>query len=201
MEPIDQTKRMLDLQNLLNNFYLIERKIFLPAPSERAETDTEHSYHLAMHVWYLSTIYTNLNQAKLIRYALAHDLVEIYAGDIMAIGRTDAQQLEKDAKEQAALHRLQKEWPDFTNMTDTIEDYEKQADPEAVFVKALDKLMSVILNIQTNGYLWKKLNIKRSDVIANKDRTTAASPEVTALWQVFKKHLETHEELFNMDRL
>ena len=199
MNAHDQTKRMLDLQSLLNNFYVIERQIFLPADTERKETDTEHSYHLAMHAWYMSTLYPSLNQSKLIRYALAHDLVEIYAGDVMALGRTDAQQHEKEQKEQAALERLTTEWPDFTDMTTMIEDYEKQTDPEAVFVKALDKIMPVILNIQTNGNLWKQLGIRRADIIANKDKSTAGSPEVGELWAMFRNYILEHDELFNPD--
>lgn len=201
MNPQNQTKRLLDLQGLLNQFYQIERQIIIPGGDDRHETDTEHSYHLAMHAWYLSTLYPHLDQSKLIRYALAHDLVEIYAGDVMALGRTAEQQAEKEQKERAALDRLQAEWPDFSDMTDMIERYEAQSDPEAIFVKAFDKLMPIFMNLHTNGRLWKKLKIRRSVVLDSKDKATAKSPEITELWRVLREQLLASDDLFDPDCL
>ncbi|MCA9328749.1 HD domain-containing protein, partial [Candidatus Saccharibacteria bacterium] len=180
MKPERHAKRLLDLQDLLVNFSEIERLIYMPdgKHTDRKETDTEHSYNLAILAWYLCGSFPHLDRDKVIRYALMHDMVEIHAGDVMAIGRTAEQQATKDEREAEALNQLKSEWPDFSDMTDTIEEYEEQKDPEAVFVKALDKITPMMLQILSNGKTWKKYDILRSEVIQLKDEKTAPSKEV-----------------------
>lgn len=199
MNTEHQARRLLDLQALLIDFLEIERLIYLPdgAKKDRRETDTEHSFHLAMLGWYLCGSYPNLDKNKVIQYALAHDIVEIHAGDVMAIGRTEEQQTIKNKREIEALATLKQDWPDFPDLTNTIEIYEKQSDPESVFVKALDKLTPLVLQILSEGKTWKKLDIKRSDIIALKDKKTAPSKEINNLWQVLKTEILSHDEWFN----
>lgn len=202
MNTEKQARRLLDLQLLLINFLEIERLIYLPdgTKKDRKETDTEHSFHLAMLGWYLCNSYPHLNRDKVIRYALAHDIVEIHAGDVMAVGRTKEQQESKDEREAAALIQLKSEWPDFSDMTDTIEEYEKQSDPESIFIKALDKLTPMIMQILSEGKTWKKYDIKRSDIIALKNEKTAPSKEIANLWQAFKAEIIAHDEWFNQGK-
>ena len=196
------TRRMKDLQTFLNKFLDIERMVYLPdtARKDRLETDTEHPYHLAMHAWFLCQSFPELNQEKVLKYALAHDLVEIYAGDVMAIGRTDAEQKQKEDDEAAALRRIKKEWPDFVELTDYIENYEKQSDPESVFVKALDKLMPTIQQVISKGKSWKMRDMKLSHALDNKASKTAASHEIHAIWQELKAEITAHPEWFNKGR-
>ncbi len=199
MNTTQQARRLLDLQLLLVEFLEIERLIYLPTSKQvdRRETDTEHSFHLAMLGWYLCGFYPHLNRDKVIKYALAHDIVEIHAGDVMAVGRTKEQQLLKNKREAEALLLLKKEWADFPDLSATIELYEQQSDPESVFVKALDKLTPMVLQILSQGKTWKKYDIKRSDIIALKDEKTAPSKEISSLWKVFKTEILSHDEWFN----
>ena len=193
------SKRMIDFQSLLNQFLDIQRMIHLPdgKHKDRLETDTEHSYHLAMMGWYLCGAFPHLDKNKVIQYGLVHDLVEIYAGDVMAVGRTAEQEKLKDFKEAQALERLEQEWPDFSEMTKTIHTFESQTDPESVFVKALDKILPMVHNVMSTGKTWKKYNLDRKVIIDLKDNKTAPSPEITAIWQEFKKTIMDHPEFFN----
>ena len=199
----EQVKRMLTLQELLLKFIDIERMIYLPDAGknriDRRETDTEHSYHLAMHAWYLSAQYPHLDQTKVLRYALAHDLVEIYAGDVMAIGRTKEEQDMKDQREREALKRLKREWPDFNDLISTIEGYENSIDAEAKFVRALDKIMPILLQILSEGKTWKKWDMIRSSVIKNKDEKTKVSKEIVDIWKVLKHEIEAHDDWFGLE--
>ena len=198
----EQVKRMLTLQELLLKFIDIERMIYLPDAGknriDRRETDTEHSYHLAMQAWYLSAQYPHLDQTKVLRYALAHDLVEIYAGDVMAIGRTKEEQDIKDQREREALNRLKREWPDFNDLISAIEDYENGIDAEAKFVRALDKIMPILLQILSEGKTWKKWDMIRSSVIKNKDEKTKVSKEIVDIWKVLKHEIEAHDDWFGL---
>jgi putative hydrolase of HD superfamily len=193
------SKRMLEFQKLLNQFLDIERMIYLPDAKQtnRRETDTEHSYHLAMLGWYLCSFFPHLNREKIIRYSLAHDLVEIYAGDVMAVGRTEQQEKAKSKKEAAALRKLESEWPDFGDMTSTIREYESQQDAESVFVKALDKILPMMHNIMSDGKTWKEYNLNRNTIVTLKDEKTKPSKEVQAIWNEFRKTILEHDDFFN----
>lgn len=195
----EQVKRLLELQSMLYHLADIERLIYLPdgLKTDRRENDTEHSYHLAMLAWYLSGLYPNLDQSLVIRLALVHDVVEVYAGDSMAIGRTEEQQAEKDAREKAAFERLKQEWPDFPAMLEAIESYETLNSPEARFVKALDKITPIIHQIHSKGKTWRKWDMQRSSVVANKDKKTQVSPEIHKIWKLLRAEMYQHDEWFN----
>lgn len=199
MKPDEQAKRLLELQKLLIQFLEIDRKVFIPdgKTTDRFENDVEHSFNLAMLGWYLSQIYPNLDKNKIIQFALIHDLVEVYSGDVMAIGRTEEEQHNKDIAEKEALTELQKRWPDFKDMTTMIEKYEEQKLPEAIFVKSLDKIAPLLLQILSEGKTWKYHNMSRRDIIKHKEEKTKNSPEIQAIWTELKKIVLEHDEYFN----
>jgi putative hydrolase of HD superfamily len=194
-----QANRLLELQSLLIQFMEIERLVFIPDGKfkNRFENDTEHSFNLAMLAWYLSQGYPNLDKNKIIQFALVHDLVEIYAGDVMAIGRTEKEEELKNTAEKNALVKLKNNWPDFQEMTDTIDNYERQDSPESVFVKSLDKIAPLLLQLLSEGKTWKFHNMSRHDIISHKDDKTKNSPEIHAIWNELKKIVMKHDEYFN----
>src|SRR5215217_6371646 len=134
--------RVINLQRLLLAFHSLERTLPLPTRPdgiERNETDTEHSYSLAMTAWFLTQDLPHLETDKCIRYALAHDLVEIHSGDTFAYDKDVHRHASKTERERLALAKIQHEWPDFLQMTEAIIDYETRADIESRFIYALDK--------------------------------------------------------------
>jgi putative hydrolase of HD superfamily len=186
--PDDLHLRLLELQKLLFQFTQVERQIYFPddKKTDRLENDAEHSYSLAMAVWFLSPHFSHLDRDKMIRYALVHDFVEVHAGDMQAIGRTKEQQDLKQQREAEALLQLRDEWPDFSELTKTIEEYEEQVDGESKFVFALDKIMPMLLNLLSKGKTWKKYGFTRTDVIRQKDEKVKVSPEVQELWEMYR---------------
>ncbi len=72
---------ILDFTRFLNSFRAIKRVIFTVGDGE-PENDSEHSYQLAMMAWYIiSAENLKLDRNLVIKYALVHNLVEVYAGD------------------------------------------------------------------------------------------------------------------------
>ncbi len=200
MNEIENTsKRLLDLQKLLYNFSQIKRMIYFPESvgKGRKETDTEHSFHLAILAWYASTHVPGLDTNKIVKYSLIHDLVEIYAGDVMAIGRTKEEQIQKSLKEKLALEKFGKQWKDFPELISSMEAYENQIDEESKFVKALDKLTPMLHNILGEGNSWKRLDLERSTILSNKDKSTKISKDVAKLWAEYKKLISNHPDWFN----
>ena len=74
-------EKLLEFAKMLNLLQAVERVIRVK-DQDRWENDMEHSYHLAMLAWYIVDVQKlSLNREQVFCYALAHDLVEVYAGD------------------------------------------------------------------------------------------------------------------------
>ncbi len=171
-------QRLLELQKLLLAFSQVERAAHRQHRGEHiGETDTEHSYNLAMTAWYLAPHFPTLDPDVLIRYALVHDLVEVHAGDTNVFATDDILATKHD-REKAAAEKLRIDWADFPDIHDLIERYEKRADPEARFVYALDKIMPIMLIYINNGYSWSVNAITLQKLHAAKADKVALSPEV-----------------------
>jgi putative hydrolase of HD superfamily len=155
--------RIIELQKLLLSFSQIERIVDRRHKDGYVrESDTEHSYNLAMTAWFLAPYFPHLNKDKIITFALAHDIVEVHAGDTYAYA--DQELIDsKPAREAAALKQLENEWPDFPDLIQTMHAYETRESEEAKFIYALDKVMPIIVIYLAEGYTWKQegLTLKR----------------------------------------
>lgn len=179
---------------MLLNFQAVKRIVHLPKTFAQ-ENDVEHSYALAMTAWFLAPYFPELNRDKLIRFALAHDLVEVHAGDTYIYGKqTDLDS--KTAREAAALEKLQNEWPDFPELTDTIHDYEDRASEEAKFIYALDKIMPVMLIFIAEGHSWHKENVSLEQLHTHKQAKVSLSPAIQAYYNQLYALLQQHTHYF-----
>lgn len=170
--------RVIELQRLLQQFANVDRVVHRDhGKRKRYENDTEHSYNLAMTAWYLAPHFSHLNADLLIRYALVHDLVEVHAGDTYIYGTAD-ELASKPARERAAAQQLSRDWADFPDIHELIEQYEKRATPEACFVYALDKIMPMMLIYLGDGYTWRKEGITLERLHAVKKDKVTLSPEI-----------------------
>lgn len=129
---------------MVNDLSLVERKHYHPM-AKRRENDTEHSMAVAMMCWYIHAEYAlDLDIAKILKYALTHDFVERYAGDVP----TFASSAERDAKllhEQASLERLSQEFNEFDDMITSMQGYEAKEDEESLFVWSVDKMQQLVM--------------------------------------------------------
>lgn len=156
-DTLPSVERVADLQQLIARFGAVERALNLPG-SSRKENDNDHSFGLALTCWYLQPKITpELDLLEILKLALAHDLVELHAGDTFAFDK--AAVADKQVRERSAVSRLRADWPDFTNMVDYAEHYMDRASEEARFVKAVDKLLPPLM-IELNGAdEWQRLGI------------------------------------------
>jgi putative hydrolases of HD superfamily len=188
-------QRLLELQKFLQEFAQIDRHLErLHHGKYIHETNSEHTYNLAMTAWYLAQWFPELDKDLVIKYALVHDLVEIYAGDTYAYA-TKAELKSKHIKEQKALKKLRKTWPDFTEMTDLIEEYENRSNPEVRFIYALDKVMPLMVIYLNNGYTWKKLGVTQKMQRDVKLEKVKLSPEVLPYFEELHELLLEHPEI------
>ncbi|MGD9212471.1 MAG: HD domain-containing protein [Desulfobacteraceae bacterium] len=132
----------------------------------RAESDAEHSWHLAVFIMLLEKEFKQLDFSKMLKMALIHDLPEIYAGDTNPYRGDTAN---KEDNEKKAAEQLFENLPrEITNdFTSLFNEYIEQESAESKIVKATDKLMPLIQNLCTNENhsSYRKLNVKYEEVV------------------------------------
>ena len=171
--------RAIAFMRLLHAFQSVER-IAYSADISRRENDVEHSYFLAMLCWYLhDSLQLEYSLEKIFRYALAHDLSEVYAGDTYFLD-AEAQKTKREREEKAVV-RIQSEFPEFKDLYTTIETYERREDPEAIFVYAVDKVLPFLINYMQDGAMWKKMGVARDDDYTIKREKIGDQKEARAL--------------------
>jgi putative hydrolase of HD superfamily len=151
--------RLADLQQLVAEFSKVMRVPQL-GDTGRLENDVDHSFGLALTCWYLAPkIAPGLDMTKIFKYALSHDIVELHAGDTFVFA-SDDEIASKSAREDAALARLYDEWSDFTDMVDSAKGYKNKIDEEAKFVKAVDKILPLlVIELGESSEFWNRHKI------------------------------------------
>src|SRR3989344_2369976 len=160
---MDRSDKILEFLKEIEKFKYIERKVY--SSDLRPENDAEHSWHLAMFlILFEKDLPEGLDMAKMLKLALMHDLVEIYAGDVSTFDKEGRQG--KKEREVKAAKKLFLQLPkdlegDFTKL---FEEYEEQKTPEAKMVKAFDKIQPLLLNICSKGESWKRHDVSIEDI-------------------------------------
>ena len=138
----------LDLGQIAMSFARIDR-----APryhdGER-ESDAEHSFMLGLVAPELAhALRPELDRGLITQFAIVHDLVELKTGDVATFLFSESDQLGKDQTEAAALQSLLAELPAYTRQQ--LARYELQVDAEARFVRYVDKLLPIVVDILGEG--------------------------------------------------
>lgn len=194
MKDLDKVLNFLDL---IHQFRSVERGVLVKSGS-RNENDSEHSYSLAMLGWYINNSFNlKLNNERILKYALAHDLVEAYAGDVHFYKQDESTTLKKHESEVAAAEKLKSVYPEFEDMHTTICDYENRVDRESRFIYALDKIEPVMNIYLDGGRTWRRDGITLEMLITMKSPKVAQDPFVKGLFSSLTASLEEeHDSLF-----
>ncbi len=137
-------RHLTTIQQLVNDFSKVKRSHYLPGTDEK-ESDILHSASVAILAWQLhDSLKLTMDLSKIMQYALAHDLVEIYAGDVNAYA-SEEKRLAKKKIEAESLRRIKNETSDiFPNLGIIMEKYEKREDDESRFVWSVDKIQALV---------------------------------------------------------
>lgn len=165
------------LQDVINQYSLIERRHYIPGTS-RHEDDATHALSVAMICWhYIQALdLTNtLDTAKVLQYALIHDLVEIHAGDFIAYISAE-ERAKKDAPEQAALERLSATLSFNPSLVKSLQEYQHQENEETIFVWACDKIQAYTQG-QIDGWRpYREKSIPKALFISKLNEQVSRSP-------------------------
>ncbi len=187
------TQRLSALQGVVVGLAGIRRHHYLPSTNRR-ENVAEHTLSVCTLAWLLhQEVRSATRLDTVLKYALVHDFVEVYAGDVNTFASA-AQRQAKELREQAALQRFAVEFADVPDMLDHMRHYQIGTDPEARFVWTADKIQALLLGQMDNWRIYHELDIsldafhqKYTEIIAK------ASPE---LQPFFRDYLEACKETY-----
>ncbi len=177
--PLEKLEQFVQLLHAVERVKRVARR-----PDESEYTNTaEHTFELVMLCWYLHSIHkSELSLEKVLQYALAHDVVEAYAGDTYAYDE-EARKTKVD-REAKALIRLENEFPEFTEMLEILREYEKRETPEAKFVYAVDKLIDPLnASLETRSGYWKDHGVSFDTFFNHKTEKVKQHPIPAKYWE------------------
>ncbi|MBQ8015158.1 MAG: HD domain-containing protein [Clostridia bacterium] len=164
----------------------------LLADGSRRENDAEHSWHLAIMAMILEEYSAEkVDIERVLKIALVHDLVEVYAGDTFAYDTKGYE--DKEEREIKAAEKL-------FGMLDPVQgaeiralwdEFEAKSSPEAVYANAVDRLQPLILNYLTDGHTWKMGDVHAPQILKRMDIIRTATPE---LWHIVEGIISTSIE-------
>jgi 5'-deoxynucleotidase YfbR-like HD superfamily hydrolase len=179
-------KKILEFQKLLKDFNQVYRDLGSIHKLDEDDNDVEHSFRVAMLCWMIAEEYKlKLDLNKVIKYALVHDLTEVYAGDMSIY--SNYKQEDKEEKEHKSFLKLKKKFPKQKAMWKLLETYEKRKDEESKFVYIIEKLEPILVVILTENDHWIKRNITLENFIERKQRKI--------------KHLDSFAQIFTKEIL
>lgn len=176
----ERLSRQLEFVAEIDKMKTVLRQTLLMDKSRR-ETDAEHSWHFAVMAMLLAEYAAEgINIDRVIKMALLHDLVEIYAGDTFAYDV--AGNLDKEDRECAAADRLFAMLPSeqAVEYRSLWEEFDAMQSPDARYASAIDRLQPFISNFHTQGHTWKQHNVTKAQVLTRMEPVREAAP---ALWQ------------------
>ncbi len=180
----ENLKKQLDFIIEIDKMKNIHRLSLLMDKSRR-ETDAEHSWHFAMAAMLFADYADErVDIDRVIRMALVHDLVEIYAGDTPAYDVRGYQ--DKAERETASADKLFALLPggQAEELYALWREFEAMETPDAQYAAALDRFMPLLGNYMTDGHTWAENHVRESQIYARMGIIETAIPK---LWPYVQK--------------
>ena len=184
---MDRLKAQIQFINELEKLKTIKRHN-LTLDGQRPENSAEHSWHLALMIPILIEYSeVKLDELKVIKLLLVHDLGEIYTGDTWLYdeqGKTDSYSRELKSLERLCDH-LPKDQK--TLILDLFYEFESQQTEEAKFAKAIDAIQPLINHLRIAPAGYNPDNISQQQVFQRKAFIKEYAPK---LWQLVENLIQ-----------
>lgn len=129
------------------------------------ENDAEHAWHMAIMAILLSE-YSNepIDVLKTVTMILAHDLVEIKAGDTFAYD--EQAKLSQRARELEAAEYIFSMLPEDQGkkLRALWDEFEEGETPEARFANAMDRTQPLVLHAANGGKMWAEKGVNLTQI-------------------------------------
>lgn len=165
----------------------IERRTLLTDGSRR-ENDAEHSWHISL----MCLIFSEFASQKpdVMRAAnlcIAHDLVEIYAGDTFAFDKEGNKT--KAIREKQAADKLFSILPEpqAKNIRAMWEEFDAMQTVDSKFANCMDRIQPFLHNTLTGGHTWLQASATRQDV---ENRMAPVKEFMPKIWSWVQKNID-----------
>lgn len=152
----------------------------------RPETDSDHTVMLGLIACELAP--DHLCRNKVAAFSNVHDIDEVYGGDTPTLVTSQQVMKEKKTKEDAASIRLAAELGEDSWIVRTLEVYKQQREPEARFVRLMDKVLPKLTHSLNRCAAVKNL-------MGREDLLQAHSKQLDLLRKEYPEFQETLELL------
>lgn len=192
-----QAQRLIE--QLIYPFYELQRDMYLPI-RPHPENDAEHSWSLALAACALAhQIDPKLDTGKIAQFAMVHDLVEIYSGDVSVYDANEQLHEAKEESERQAMGQMRRDYADLPWIIETIDEYESKDSPEANYVWAMDKYLAMYMRyLHAQPFFYKK-GITKEFFDASMVRVRAKVSNYKPVAQLFDdllREFDKHPEWF-----
>ena len=157
--------------------------------NERLENSAEHSWHVTLMALVLSehAAASGLDQLKVLKMLIVHDLVEIDAGDTFVYDQVGLK--DQEEREERAAERIFGLLPADTGaeLRAVWDEFEARQSPEAKFARGLDRLQPMVLNYTNGGGPWQEHGISADQVRDINGCIEDGAPE---LWRYAEELIE-----------
>jgi putative hydrolase of HD superfamily len=185
----DKLKNQLEFLKTADGMKQIFRQSML-IDGSRYENDAEHSWHFALTVMTLfeHCALDGVNLDRILRMAIVHDLVEIFAGDTPAADINA--NINKEEREREAADRLfallpEKQAHEYRSFW---EEFDAMESPDAIYASAIDRFQSFCqIHMSGTGSAWVKFNATAQIV---RTRMLPLKTAIPSLWQWVEDAIE-----------
>jgi putative hydrolase of HD superfamily len=184
-----------ELGGLAVRFAGIDRTCCYWPDQATRESDTDHTVMIA---WIAPALAARLYPGRLdtglvTEFAVLHDAVEVFCGDTPTLRITPAERTAKAEREHAAAEEWRRRFASrFPWLADRLLRYEQQQEPEARFVRAVDKFMPRVLHMGDRCKGLHEIGMSTAELATSMSGTAAS---VTAYAGEFPELLALGEEL------
>ncbi|MCL2703967.1 MAG: HD domain-containing protein [Defluviitaleaceae bacterium] len=160
----------------------------------RYENDAEHSWHFALMAMTLfeHCALDGVSIDRVIKMAIIHDLVEVFAGDTPA--QDIAANIGKEEREREAADRLFALLPEEQagEYRGLWEEFDAMNTPDAIYASAVDRFQSFyLIHLSGTGSAWVKFNATAERA---KTRMLPVKTAIPSLWQWIEEAIEINIE-------
>ena len=156
----------------------------------RYENDAEHSWHFALTAMTLfeHCALDGVNIDRVIKMAIVHDLVEVFAGDTPA--QDVAANIDKEEREREAADRLfallpEKQAREYRSLW---EEFDAMETHDAIYASAVDRFQSFYnIHMSGTGSAWVKYNATAERA---RTRMLPLKKAIPSLWQWVEDAIE-----------
>lgn len=184
-----ELKKIFEFITEVEKLKTITRRIRVPH-TNRYETVAEHSWQVTLLAVLMLTRATKINQAKVLKMLVIHDIVEIDAGDKhLYSANYSNHEAELECAKRLSMILPTNIGKDFLELW--IE-FEGNKSREALFAQGIDRLVPVIQNIVYSGDLsWKENKTKFVQIIEKNKKISQLGDDV---WSYVVKQLENMKD-------